>query len=149
MAMSTKTKNQEAVLRKRVQQFYEFMNGQDFAHCHQMIDPRVRSKPSSVTLFQYANALRDFLTAVGPIEIEGIDFVLHLNEPSPLYENRDFAVGETHWKAENGTHNTFSERWVRDGKTWFTRNTGFIIPIGWTATNESKSSERSRVISLD
>jgi hypothetical protein len=148
MAMSSRMINSEAALQKRIQQFYELLNEGQSARCYQMIDPKIRSKASSITLFQYENALRDFSAATGPIEIESIDICLHLNEPSILYENRDFAVGQTKWKGQDGQHRTFSERWVRDGRTWYTRATGFVVPEGLNAA-ASRGSDRTRAIDLN
>jgi len=104
MAMNTKRENKRASLKRRVQQFYELLNKRDFDRCHQMIDPRVRQKPSSVTLFQYENALSDFMAQCGSIKLLEMSLSLHLDEPSQLYEGRDFAVGKTNldrrcWRA--------------------------------------------------
>jgi hypothetical protein len=140
MAMTTKTDRIQASLKKRIRQFYELLNAGDFARCHQMIDPRVRAKPSSVTLLQYENALRDFLVAVGQVDVARIDLDLHLNEPSKLYEDRDFAVGQTAWDDDQGESHVFQERWVREGRTWFTRATGLLAPIPALAVSKPGSS---------
>ena len=58
MAMTARTDNRHSSLKRRIRQFYKLLNQQDFERCYQMIDPRVRIKPSSVTLFQYQNASR-------------------------------------------------------------------------------------------
>ncbi|MCI0359752.1 MAG: hypothetical protein L0211_14845 [Planctomycetaceae bacterium] len=104
-----------------------------------MIDPRVRAKPSSVTLLQYENSLRDFLDSVGAVSIVKTDVQLHLDEPSKLYEDRDFATGETVWQDEDGNSHVFQERWVRDGRSWFTRSTGLLAPVLTTAANGDRS----------
>lgn len=95
-----------------------------------MIDPRVRAKSSSVTLFQYQSALSQFVGHFGPIEILDISVTLHLNEPSELYDGRDFAVGETTWEDKKGARHVFTERWVREGRIWYTRSTGLVTPAG-------------------
>lgn len=93
-----------------------------------MIDPRIRLKPSSVTLFQYENALREFLDCVGSVNLIEIKMQLHLNEPSELYEGRDFAIGKTSWVSAAGERDVFLERWVWDARAWYTRSTGFVVP---------------------
>jgi hypothetical protein len=93
-----------------------------------MIDPRVRQKPASVTLFQYQNALREFLDEVGPVKIVDISVSVHRDEPSALYEDRDFALGRTVWEDGSQQQRVFSERWVREGRSWYTRSTGFVVP---------------------
>jgi hypothetical protein len=133
MAMTTRTAKRkqpeasQASLKRRIRQFYDSLNRGDFARCFHMIDPRVRNQPSSVTLLQYENSLRQFLEKHGSIRIEELDLVLHLNEPSKLYEGRDFALGKTAWVEETGERHLFAERWVREGRTWYTRSTGFIV----------------------
>jgi len=133
MAMKTKKETTQSSLKRRIRHFYDLLNRRDFARCHQMIDPRVRLKPSSVTLFQYENALSEFLEQVGSISVLEISIDLHLNEPSVLYEKRDFAVGRTTWLDDAGEQHVFSERWVREGRGWYTRSTGFVVSATTTA----------------
>jgi hypothetical protein len=128
MAMRTKTASPQAVLKRRIKRFYALLNTGDFQRCFEMIDPRIRAKPSSVTLLQYENSLRDFLQAVKSVEVQSVSVELHLNEPSRLYEDRDFAVGTTRWNDARGNVQQFAERWVREGRTWYTRSTGLLNP---------------------
>jgi hypothetical protein len=93
-----------------------------------MIDPGIRLKPSSVTLFQYENALKQFLDHFKSVAIRDITIELHLREKSKLYGDRDFAVGRSVWLDEMGEEHSFLERWVKEGRTWYTRSTGFITP---------------------
>ena len=90
---------------------------------------------SSVTLFQYENALREFLDQFGVVKVVEINLELHLNETSKLYDGRDFAIGKTCWADEAGNHHVFSERWVFEGRKWYTRSTGFLIPDANKATS--------------
>lgn len=136
--MKLKTNSQLGTLKRRVRQYYELLNRRDFARCYQMIDPLVREKPSSVTLLQFENSLRDFLTVTGSVGVDRIELELHLDEPSQLYANRDFAVGHTEWTDISGQSHTFAERWVRDGRSWYTRTTGLIAP----QKNGSKADKR-------
>lgn len=122
----TKLASQQSALKRRIRRLYERLNANDFAGCHQMIDPRVRDQPTSVTLLQYENAARDFLAKTGGVKVMKVEITLHIAEPSKLYEDRDFAVGQTCWQDEYGQEHMFNERWVREGRTWFTRCTGFL-----------------------
>jgi hypothetical protein len=115
-------------LKRRIRQFYHLLNQRDFTHCHEMIDPRVLVKPSSVTRYQYENSLSEFMDHFGVVEVREFTMNLHLGEPSELYEGRDFAVGKTTWLDEAGEQHDCSERWVREGRSWYTRSTGFITP---------------------
>lgn len=128
MAMTTITKNPMPALRRRVRQFYDLLNDGFFERCHQMIDPRVRDKPNSVTLLQYENALRQFLEETGSVTILEMSLALHLNEPNELYEGRDFALGKTTCVDSTESRHVFLERWVREGRTWYTRSTGMLMP---------------------
>jgi hypothetical protein len=126
--MRAKTRAQTASLEKRIRHFYGLLNEGRFAECYRMIDPVVRDKPSSVTLHQYQTSLRAFLDHFGQVRIRGISLDLHLNEPSKLYADRDFAVGQTVWEDEAGEGHQFQERWVRAGRSWYTRSSGFVVP---------------------
>jgi hypothetical protein len=128
MAMSTRTENRHVSLKRRIQQFYNRLNQGDFSRCRLMIDPRAQLKRDAVTQLQYENSLRQFLDHFGSVKVLEIRIDLHLNEPSRLYEGRDFAVGKTTWEDQAGGQHVFSERWVRDGRVWYTRSTGFMTP---------------------
>src|SRR5690242_19905780 len=126
--MTTQAKNRSAALKRRIQRFYSLLNEEKFVRCFGMIDPRVRINPASVTPYQYENSLRQFLDHYGRIRVMEVRVDLHLNEPSKLYEERDFAVGQTIWKDQFGQQHIFSERWVREGRSWYTRSTGLVSP---------------------
>jgi hypothetical protein len=127
--MTTKAENRPTALKRRIQRFYDLLNEGEFARCYAMIDPRVRRNSASVTLYQYENSLRQFRAHFGGIRIMEIRVDLHLNEPSKLYEGRDFAVGRTVWEDQLGEQHVFSERWVRESRSWYTRSTGLVTPI--------------------
>jgi hypothetical protein len=132
--MTTKVEKQQAALERRIRRFYDRLKRRDFDQCYQMIDPSVRDQPGSVTLFQYQNALVQFMDRFGPLIVDGISVSLHVDESNKLYEGRDFAVGKTLWSDNAGERHVFSERWVRQGKAWYTRSTGFVAPeAGWIA----------------
>jgi hypothetical protein len=128
MAMTTKTRISAAALKRRMKRFYELLNRREFQSCYELIDPRVRAKASSVTLLQYQNSLARFLERMGSVEVTDTRFELHLDEPSTLYEGRDFAIGKTSWRDAGGVEREFAERWVHEGGKWYTRSTGFLLP---------------------
>jgi hypothetical protein len=128
MTTQTRTESRQRSLRRRIRRFYDLLNDGDFGQCYQMIDPFLRSNPNSVTLFQYENSLREFLHQIGSIDISSIAIDLHLDQPSKLYGDRDFAVGETIWANKAGEPHSFSERWVWDEQDWYTRCTGLLAP---------------------
>jgi hypothetical protein len=119
-----------ATLRKRIKQFYEHLNREEFEKCYLTIDPCLRQTPASVTLYQYVSSLERFLHWSGGVEVFQIGPIrLHLNEPTRQYGKRDFALVDVVWSDRSGQRRTFKERWVRDGRgRWYTRGTGFVTP---------------------
>lgn len=115
-------------MKRRIKRFYDLLNQRKFQSCYELIDPRVRAKPSSVTLLQYQNSLARFLDRIGAVAVTDIHFDLHLDEPSALNEGRDFAIGKTRWRDSAGVEREFIERWVHEDGKWYTRSTGFLIP---------------------
>ena len=129
MAMTTKTAKWQAALERRVNAFYKSLNQHKVAACYQMIDPQVRDASGSVTLYPYGEALHEFMARFGPLMVHAIHLTLHLDEPSQLYQGRDFAVGKTTLLDAAGNRHVFLERWVRQDRSWYTRSTGFVTPL--------------------
>src|SRR5260370_18212597 len=92
MAMAPKTENRPSSQKRRIRQFYALLSRRDFNRCHRIIDPRIRSKASSVTLFQYGNAFRPFVDHFGSVTVLAISPNVHLDDPSALHGRRAFAV---------------------------------------------------------
>lgn len=128
LAMTTTQSSKESILKRRIREFYDLLNQGQFPGCFQMIDPRIRHNPNSVTLFQYENSLREFLNVIGLVLIDNTSIEIHTDEPSEIYAGRDFALGKTTWDDERGQKHVFSERWVLEGGAWYTRSTGFLVP---------------------
>ncbi|HZU37746.1 MAG TPA: hypothetical protein VFA18_17635 [Gemmataceae bacterium] len=126
--MSTRTAKGQAALERRIRSFYKHLNQQNVAACYQMIDPQVRDRPDSVTLYQYGSALHEFMDRVGALKLLAVHVTLHVDEPSRLYQGRDFAIGKAMLADSDGNQYVFQERWVRQGRGWYTRSTGFVTP---------------------
>ena len=126
--MTTKLDRANQVVARRIGEFYKAMNAMDFARCFRMIDPEVRKSPRSVTLNNYVNSLRTFMTKFGKIDVQSIEIAIHSHEKTRLYGEREFAVGQTSWIDEHGEPHVFEERWVKNMRTWFTRSTGLVTP---------------------
>ncbi len=119
----------EAAIQQRVREYYAHLNARRFERCYSFLDPRLLAKPNTVTRFQYEAALAEFLSAVAAVRVRAVTITgLHLNEPSKLYEGRDFALGKTDWEDAAGNSYQFAERWVCDGGEWYTRSTGLLMP---------------------
>jgi hypothetical protein len=124
--MNMKTKTATASVERRIKQFYGFLNRGQVERCYLMIDPRVRGESTSVTLLQYANSLNAFRKSTGKLKLIEVNVQLHEHAPSQLYQGRDFAIGTAIYDDHHRRRHIFQERWVREGRTWYTRSTGFI-----------------------
>lgn len=124
--MKTKPQATQSSLNRRIRHYYKLLNERKFDRCHEMIDPRVRCRPESVTLLHYVNAAAEFLDQCGGLRLIQLQVDLHLQEPNVLYEGRDFAIGKSICEDASQQRHTFVERWVREGRSWYTRSTGFV-----------------------
>lgn len=132
-------RNPTRAVERRVRQFYQLLNAHEFGKCFTMIDPIIRGNSSSVTAYQYENALRQLVGYYTRIDLLSVTLDVQLDEPSDLFGNRDFAVGQTCWTDNKGEEQVFQERWVRDGQRWYTRSTGFVTPA---APKKSRNKHR-------
>jgi hypothetical protein len=108
-----------------------------------MIDPRVLGQPGGITFLNYKQSLSDFLNRAGAINGVRIQITgFHRNEPTKLYEKRDFATARTKWEDSNGNEHELSERWVLEEDNWYTRSTGLV----WTEPAESAIVPKSAVV---
>ena len=126
--MRTKTTSRTTTIRQRIRLLYELCNRKHFARCIRMVDPAIRQDSASVTRFQYEQSLAAFMSCFKRITVRKMHLTLHCGEPSALYGKRDFAVGTTTWEDPDGNRYVFQERWVRQGRSWYTRSTGFASP---------------------
>lgn len=139
--MNHETPNLHATIKRRIREFYRRLNRRQFGRCYSLIDPRLRDNPGTVTLFQYEKALGEFLDQIGEVQIREITIHgVHLNEPSKLYEGRDFALCKVVWQDSAGEEHSFSERWVHVESKWYNRSTGLLVPVA--AKKSPANSER-------
>jgi hypothetical protein len=124
----TKTVRATTALKNRIQEYYRRLNARDFQWCYRAIDPAIRNQATSVTFLQFASSLARFLDNYSSVGVRpnGIDIQLHQNEPNSLYENRDFAVVRVLWHDGTGGLRHFHDRWVRNGRSWYSRTTGLV-----------------------
>ena len=135
--------NAREALRRRIRRFYTLLNRRNFVDCFHMIDPRVLGQPGGITFLHYIQSLNSFLEQAGAVTGVRIQITgLHLNEPTKLYEKRDFAIASTKWKDSNGNEHKLSERWVLEDDNWYTRSTGLV----WTEPAESAKLPKSAAL---
>src|SRR5713226_2318203 len=126
----TRTFRAATALKKRIQEYYRRLNARDFQWCYRAIDPAIRDQATSVTFLQFASSLARFLDYCGSVSVRpnGIAIQLHQDEPNSLYENRDFAVVRVLWHDSTGDWRHFHDRWVQNGRSWYSRTTGLVTP---------------------
>jgi len=122
----TKTVRATTALKNRIQEYYRRLNARDFQWCYRALDPAIREQATSVTFLQFASSLARFLNYCGSVRVGRIAIQLHQDEPNSLYENRDFAVVKVVWHDSTGAMRHFHDRWVRKGRSWYSRTTGLV-----------------------
>ncbi len=125
--MTTEARRTDA-MNRRVRQFFDPLNQGDFERCYRMVDPDLRVGPDAVTLRDFEESWRQFHHYFGRVRVRDVDVMLRLGEPKAVYHGRDFATGKTTWEDEWGGQHVFDERWVREGRSWFTRGVGVVSP---------------------
>ena|SRR6266851_2384485 len=130
--MKTKTKRAPAAtdLKKRIQEYYRHLNAGDFQRCYNAIDPDIRNQATSIAFIPFALSLERFLKHFGKVTVKSnnIEIQIHRPGPSALYQNREFAVVRVPWLDQEGNSHQFQDRWVRGGRTWYSRCTGMVTP---------------------
>ncbi len=136
---------ERAALRNRIKSFYRHLNGHAFDKCWSFLDPDLRQK-GRVEEDKYAKSLSEFLDHYGAVEI--VSMTIDLYPGVKTHERtQDCAYPLIVWKDAKRVAHLFRERWVKDGKTWYTRVVGLVTPEGDGTTEpdpQSKSRPRRR-----
>lgn len=126
--MSTHVDNATAAaVERRIRLFYDHFNEDQIEKCYGMLDPSIRHDSNGVTLHQYTTSVRRFREHLGKVTVLSVSIELHEDEPTELFKGRDFAIGTSNCREASGAERTFQERWVRDGRSWFTKCTGYVL----------------------
>ena len=109
----------------RINQFYSLFNQQNWKGCFDTLDPKLNGK---IDFLWYNQNMAHFYKAYGPIQILDVKVSLHLDVPSNMWNETNFAYAKVVWKDKHNRKQTFQERWVKTPKdgNWYTRKAGLI-----------------------
>jgi hypothetical protein len=113
-------------LRRRVMRWYGRFNSQRWSECYALVDRRLTSS-GKVNAEAYARSLRNFQSRYGAVHPWHVRISLHLTGSRPASDPRPFAYVYTVWQDERHDFHMFRERWVQDGRSWYTRVAGLVI----------------------
>jgi hypothetical protein len=113
-------------LHHRIRTFFRYLNRQAFDKCWSFLDPALRER-GRVEEDKYAKSLSEFLDHFGAVEIVTVKIDLYPGVRSGE-RTQDSAYPLIVWKDARHVPHLFRERWVKDGKTWYTRVVGLVVP---------------------
>ena len=109
-------------LRRAIRSFYDSYRREKWLPCFNRIDPQLR-EGSKVDFDGYQDSLQTFREAYGDVSILTIVLSeVHRSKHDP----RPFAFASIVWRDRSHEFHVFRERWVFDGKRWYTRVVGLV-----------------------
>jgi len=115
-----------SALRRRVMQWYDRFNDQDWTACYRFVDPQLTSTGKVNEEFYVESVLR-FHDRYGVVRPWHIRVSVHVTGPRTASDRRPFAYVYTVWQDKENEFHMFRERWVREGKRWYTRVAGLLV----------------------
>src|SRR5262245_1641171 len=112
-------------LRRRVKQFYQRFNSENWEGCFSMIDPRL-IQGKKVELGTYVERMRAFKSVYGSVNFWRTVLSLHLNGAPNQGDVRPFGYVYVIWQDDARGFHMFRERWIKDRGRWFTRVVGLV-----------------------
>lgn len=111
-----------ASLRRAIRGFYDCYRGSKWTLCYNRIDPQLR-EAGKVDFDSYQVSLQTFLREYGDVSILMIEVSeIHRSKHDP----RPFAFASIVWRDRSHEFHVFRERWVFDGRRWYTRVVGLV-----------------------
>ncbi|MDX1945256.1 MAG: hypothetical protein SFU86_07605 [Pirellulaceae bacterium] len=123
---SKKDASARIALRRRVLRWYAAFNAEKWSDCLALVDPRLTSA-GKVKDGPYVESLVRFKEHYGPIHPWHVRVSLHLTGSRQAVDSRPFAYVYTVWQDDRHGFHMFRERWVRDGKRWYTEVAGLVV----------------------
>ena len=130
---SKKESSARVALRRRVMRWYAQFNAEKWDDCLALVDPRLTST-GKVKAVPYVESLVRFKNRYGAVHPWHVRLSLHLAGSPRASDTRPFAYVYTVWQDDRHGFHMFRERWVRDGKKWYTEVAGLVV-------NEAKVSQ--------
>jgi len=113
-------------LRRRVMRWYAQFNASKWDDCLALVDPRLTST-GKVKSGPYVESLVRFKTRYGAVHPWHVRVSLHLAGSRQAADSRPFAYVYTVWQDDRHGFHMFRERWVRDGRKWYTEVVGLVV----------------------
>lgn len=111
-----------ASLRRAIRSFYDSYRQEKWTLCFNRIDPQLR-ETAKVDFDSYQESLQTFQREYGDVAILVIEVSeIHRSKHDP----RPFAFASIVWRDRSHEFHVFRERWVFDGKRWYTRVVGLV-----------------------
>ena len=111
-----------ASLRRAIRRFYDCYRQEKWTLCFNRIDPQLRAA-AKVDFDSYRELLQTFLREYGDVSILVIEVSeIHRSKHDP----RPFAFASIVWRDRSHEFHVFRERWVFDGRRWYTRVVGLV-----------------------
>lgn len=130
MKQKTKSSRKELLargaLRRRALRWYDRFNSQKWSDCFKLVDPRLTNS-GKVGQETYTRSLREFLDCYGSVRPWHVRVSLHLTDSRPASDPRPFAYVYTVWQDQRHEFHMFRERWVLEGRNWYTRVAGLVV----------------------
>lgn len=123
---SPKEMSARIALRRRVMSWYARFNGEKWDECWGFVDPRLTSA-KKVERTPYVASLARFKSRYGAIHTWHVRISLHLTGTRPASDPRPFAYVYAVWQDDRHGFHMFRERWVLDGKKWYTEVAGLVV----------------------
>ena len=109
-------------LRRAIRGFYDCYRQEKWALCYNRIDPQLR-EAAKVDFDSYRESLQAFLREYGDVSNRMIEVSeIHRSKHDP----RPFAYASIVWRDRSHEFHVFRERWVFDGRRWYTRVVGLV-----------------------
>ena len=119
------SRSDRAALRRRVLGRIHRLNAGQWDQCYEVIDPRLRGKGTPERA-AHAAQLSAFRSEYGSVHPWHTRISLHPGGAKNKQRGRPFAYVYVVWQdAAKGFH-LFRERWVKDGRQWYTRVVGLV-----------------------
>ncbi len=111
-----------ASLRRAIRGFYDCYRGEKWTLCYNRIDPQLR-EAGKVEFDSYQDSLQTFRREYGDVSILMVEVSeIHRSKHDP----RPFAFASIVWRDRSHEFHVFRERWVFDGRRWYTRVVGLV-----------------------
>ena len=117
--------SERTAIRRKVKQFYQAFNREQWFRCFAMIDPKLAKE--RIGAATYAASLGEFKECYGEVRSWYMRTSLHMDIRNNKRDARPFAFVYIVWQDSRNEFHMFRERWVQDAGQWYTRVVGLVV----------------------